>query len=122
MPVAPLARLEWPRDIFMSEDLGVSHIIAMLAERSRLGHPIRRLVVQAITVWRFGEAIRPHHFSEQLSPLAEHVEEYEECVDPETHVSSFEMGDMWNVEGAEDYWTVDEKLETQYKELWCHYL
>ncbi|KAI1787624.1 hypothetical protein LXA43DRAFT_1064177 [Ganoderma leucocontextum] len=106
-----------------STNLGISDIIAMLSTRSRLGHPIRggRLVVQAITI-RLGSIRLASHFS-GLSSLAEHVEEYEECVDSETHVCAFEMRDMWNVGGAEDYWSVDEVDEKQrprYTPLWSY--
>ncbi|KAI1781647.1 hypothetical protein LXA43DRAFT_1105556 [Ganoderma leucocontextum] len=92
---------------------------AMLSTRSRLGHPILRLVVQAITIG-LGSIRLASHFSEQLSSLAEHVEEYEEYVDAETHVCGFEMRDMWNVEGAEDYWSVDDKQRPRYTPLWSY--
>ena len=107
--------IEWPRNMPKSENLGVSDIITMLAKRSSLGCPIRRLVVQAVPV-HFG-SIYPTHFLGQLAPLAEHVEEYEECVDPGVHVCSFEMRDMWNVEGAEKYWVVEEKQRPWYTGL-----
>ncbi|KAM5537511.1 hypothetical protein V8D89_008838 [Ganoderma adspersum] len=108
--------LEWPRNLPHSEDLGISDIVAMLSTRARLGQPIRRLVVQAIAV-QLG-TIPSTLFSEQLSSLAQHVEEYEERVDPDTHACAFEMRDMWNVDGVEDYWTVDEKLRPEYGPLW----
>ena len=109
--------LEWPRNLPQSADLGISDIVAMLSARSHLGQPIRRLVVQAIAV-SLG-SIPATVFSEQLSVLAEHVEEYEERVDPDTHACAFEMREMWNVEGVEDYWKVDESLRPEYS-LWGH--
>ena len=109
--------LEWPRNLPQSADLGISDIVAMLSTRSHFGQPIRKLVVQAIAV-SLG-SIPATVFSEQLSSLAEYVEEYEERADQDTHACAFEMREMWDVEGVEDYWKVDESLRPEYS-LWGH--
>ncbi|PIL25520.1 hypothetical protein GSI_12421 [Ganoderma sinense ZZ0214-1] len=101
-PALRALTLEWPRNMPKAEDLGVPAIIAMLSARARLGHRIRRLVVQAVAI-EFG-LIRMPHLSEQLVALAAHVEEYEECVDADVHACPFEMRDVWNARGAEEYW------------------
>ncbi|PIL27901.1 hypothetical protein GSI_10023 [Ganoderma sinense ZZ0214-1] len=118
-PALRALTLEWPRNMPKAEDLGVPAIIAMLSTRARFGHPIRRLVVQAVAI-EFG-LIRMPHLSEQLVALAAHVEEYEdsECVDADVHACPFEMRDVWNfVRGAEEYWAVDDKLRARYGPLW----
>ncbi|PIL27893.1 hypothetical protein GSI_10015 [Ganoderma sinense ZZ0214-1] len=115
----PQHQAVWPRNMSKAEDLGVPAIIAMLSTRARFGHPIRRLVVQAVAI-EFG-LIRMPHLSEQLVALAAHVEEYEdsECVDADVHACPFEMRDVWNfVRGAEEYWAVDDKLRARYGPLW----
>ncbi|KAI1783709.1 hypothetical protein LXA43DRAFT_1186816 [Ganoderma leucocontextum] len=120
LPPGRSSSRSWPENMPKSANLGISDIIAMLSTRSRLGHPIRRLIVQAITIGLESIRLASQGFSEQLSSLAEHVEEYEECVDAETHVCGFEMRDMWNVEGAEDYWSVDDKQRPRYTPLWSY--
>ncbi|KAM5537509.1 hypothetical protein V8D89_008836 [Ganoderma adspersum] len=113
-PALRALALEWPRNMPRAADLGAPDIVAMLSTRARLGHPIRRLVVQAVAM-EFG-SVRLAHFSEQLTALAEHVEEFEECTDSDAHVCAFEMRGMWDVEGT--YWAVDEKLGARYRPLW----
>ncbi|PIL27873.1 hypothetical protein GSI_09995 [Ganoderma sinense ZZ0214-1] len=114
--------LEWRRDtLTYLEDLGVPDIFAMLSSRASFGHPIRRLVIQAIPASgaESGSTLQSH-FSEQLSPLAGHVEEFEECVDGDAHVCAFKMQEMWNVTGAEDYWCVNERQRPRYIPLWSY--
>ena len=115
-PALRTLALEWPRNMPKATDLGVPDIVAMLSARARLGHPVRRLVVQAIAM-EFG-SVRLCHFSELLAVLAVHVEEFEECVDADVRVCAFEMRRMWDVEGTEEYWAVDEKLRARYRPLW----
>ncbi|KAM5537519.1 hypothetical protein V8D89_008846 [Ganoderma adspersum] len=115
-PALRALALEWPRNMPRAADLGAPDIVAMLSTRARLGHPIRRLVVQAVAM-EFG-SVPLSHFSEQLTALAEHVEEFEECTDSDAHVCAFEMRGMWDVEGAEEHWAVDEKLRARYRPLW----
>ena len=105
--------LEWPEHVPTSRSLQVPKILAMLSTRSRLGHPIRRLVVQTAATER--GSVRALRFLEQLAPLAGHVEEYEACVDAKADTCSLEMRDMWNVEGAEDYWALDETQRPRYR-------
>ena len=113
--------LEWPRyPLIQPNDLGVPDIVLMLSTRAGLGHPIRCLVVQAIPLSDSDLESRSalqSYFSDQLSPLAEHVERFEECVDGDMHMCAFEM---WNLPGTEDYWCVDKKQTAQYTPLWSY--
>ncbi|KAM5537508.1 hypothetical protein V8D89_008835 [Ganoderma adspersum] len=100
--------LQWPKGMSSFEDLGVPDVISMLSTRATLGQPVARLVVQANSAHIHAESVQSSFFAAQLAQLAEHVEEYEECADWNVDVCASELRAMWNVEGTEDYWTLDE--------------
>ena len=98
--------IQWPKGMSSFEDLGVPDVVNMLWIRATLRHPVARLVVQANSTHIYSD--EPSFFATQLAQFAEHVEEYEECADWSVDVCASELRGMWNVEGAEDYWSLDE--------------
>ncbi|TBU38467.1 hypothetical protein BD309DRAFT_1004341 [Dichomitus squalens] len=112
-PALHTLNIEWPNAI-KSDDLCVSDLTDMLVTRTRLGCPIHTLAVRAIAVIVDIGGQRVWGFGPMLAPLAALVQAFSSVSRLDEHVCTFEPSRIWSVEGAEEYWELDQCSRPHY--------
>ncbi|KAI0762252.1 hypothetical protein C8Q74DRAFT_1450538 [Fomes fomentarius] len=94
----------------------------MLATRASAGHPVHRFVMQLVFTSQYcpstGLPADQAAIRQQYARLAEHVVQYE-FIGPctSTTIVQSEPHEMWNVEGAETYWSLRENEKPACKKI-----
>lgn len=86
--------------------------------RSRMGKPLRRLVLQPHCNARENRWEMLERFASALVPFREHVALVEAVASAESQVCPLKMRDMWNVDGVEKYWDLSPGEKPQYRMPW----
>ena len=116
-PVLSSLTMEWPHAIRQEEFFSVPRLSDMLQARSRAGHPIRHVVVQAPSSSP-SDKIQMDFLDMHREALARSPRgtEFEIVEKPQTGkgLGAFEMRDGWRVDGEDRYWEVDEYAKPNY--------
>ncbi|KAI1783723.1 hypothetical protein LXA43DRAFT_955863 [Ganoderma leucocontextum] len=116
-PALRTLTLEWSKRIVAENLENLPELSKMLRTRSRAGHPIRHVVVQA--PWpSFDNFVRCQDFIEALartiSPRVADCEIVAEEGVGARGCCAFEMRDVWKVDGEDTYWEVGDYEKPHY--------
>ncbi|KAL1940576.1 hypothetical protein VTO73DRAFT_8011 [Trametes versicolor] len=98
--------------------LGPDTALEMARSRSRMGAPLHRLALQLHCESPTQRMETLEDFESALAPYREHVAAVEVVYGKEPKLCPFEMRDMWNADGAEEYWGLAPDDQPKYRLPW----
>ncbi|EIW65307.1 uncharacterized protein TRAVEDRAFT_42687 [Trametes versicolor FP-101664 SS1] len=93
-------------------------VLEMVAARSSVGKPLRRLAMQPYCDCPEGHVTMIETFRTALAPFEEYVAVVEVVESGKSVLCPLEMRGMWNVSGAEEYWDVAPGDRPEYRLPW----